>query len=781
VRVARLAPNALPPGPALSGRTGDWLIQTDQVRAVVGGGGEGAEAAAMHGVLADLSGVEWQADLLRDQRVVVRIGESEVPLYTTSVEPIAGKPPRLAIVQHCGGPASGIELRTEVVAARGQRWIELVTRAKNGSGRSFTGVRLGDRVRWLRGMQFLPGVDTPQRAKPEPARWFAISSSRQSYAMVFADGPADVSSVQLTQDSAEELALSPAVELPAGAVVEYKRMIVVAEGGVAAVAEHAWRLLGLRVGRVVGKLEPVPAWARIEARNTAGELVIAVEVGHDGSFDFALPAGAHRLVLRTPGGRDEEAVTLAGGDEARPRFIVAKPSVLTYRVNDPKGKPLPARLVVRGVAPTADPDLGPPYQASGAKISSYTASGVGSLSLPEGRYDILVTHGMEYSIDRQQIEVGAQSGATLRATLTRIIDTPGLVACDFHLHASPSGDSKVSLPDRVTSLLAEGIELAVATDHNHVTDYGPILDTIGARSSVSTIRGVEITTRGWGHFNAFPLPEGATPPPYDVAPMAIFEAVRSAAPGAVIQVNHPRMPGDIGYFSVGGFGADGGPREGFSFDFDTLEIFNGFDLSNLGKIERNLDDWYSLISAGRLYTAVGNSDSHDLARQTAGYPRTYVRMNDDRLDALRPEAVAEAVKAGRAFVTNGPFVDLKVAGGRPGDLVRAAGGRAPVEVVVRAAPWVDVTRVTLVVAGRVTQEQAIPRSEAIERYRMRSEVTLGADSWVVAIVRGDNEMEAVLPDAGAKPMAFTNPVYLDADGDGAFGPARQRAASDAGR
>ena len=41
-------------------------------------------------------------------------------------------------------------------------------------------------------------------------------------------------------------------------------------------------------------------------------------------------------------------------------------------------------------------------------------------------------------------------------------------------------------------------------------------------------------------------------------------------------------------------------------------------------------EWFELINAGRRYTAVGNSDSHRLVYQWAGYPRTYVRVEDDR-------------------------------------------------------------------------------------------------------------------------------------------------------
>jgi hypothetical protein len=258
-----------------------------------------------------------------------------------------------------------------------------------------------------------------------------------------------------------------------------------------------------------------------------------------------------------------------------------------------------------------------------------------------------------------------------------------------------------------------------------------------------------------------------------VAPIAIFEAVRSTAPGAVIQVNHPRMPNDIGYFAVAALGADAGPAEGFSFDFDTIEVFNGFDLPNLPLVERNIQEWFSLLASGRSYTAVGNSDSHELARQHAGYPRTYVRVNDDRPEAVRAEAVAEALKAGRAFVTSGPMIELVVAGGRPGDLVRASGGRVSLDITVRAAPWIDVSRVVVVVSGQPRHEQIIAPSEKPERHRLHAELALAEDAFIVAIVRGDKPLDAVLPTANTRPLAFTNPVYVDVDGDGAFGTRRR--------
>jgi hypothetical protein len=40
----------------------------------------------------------------------------------------------------------------------------------------------------------------------------------------------------------------------------------------------------------------------------------------------------------------------------------------------------------------------------------------------------------------------------------------------------------------------------------------------------------------------------------------------------------------------------------------------------------------------------------------------------------------------------------------------------------------------------------------------------------VAIVRGDRPLTEVLPFTKLAPFAFTNPVFVDADGDGRFTP-----------
>jgi len=71
------------------------------------------------------------------------------------------------------------------------------------------------------------------------------------------------------------------------------------------------------------------------------------------------------------------------------------------------------------------------------------------------------------------------------------------------------------LAARVASYVAEGAEVLVATDHDVVTDYGPVIRELqlAARSRASSARrspaasGRPKPPHGFGHANAFPLPD----------------------------------------------------------------------------------------------------------------------------------------------------------------------------------------------------------------------------------------------------------------------------------
>ncbi len=120
-----------------------------------------------------------------------------------------------------------------------------------------------------------------------------------------------------------------------------------------------------------------------------------------------------------------------------------------------------------------------------------------------------------------------------------------------------------------------------------------------------------------------------------------------------------------------------------------------------------------------------------------------------------------------------------------GDLVKAPGGRVRIEFSVAAAPWVPVQEVRLLVNGELERIfRDLPALESAQAVRLEQqlELVLERDSFVTL------EAGAPLPNQpgtpndppggvysdviapGFVPMAFTNAIYVDVDGNGTFDP-----------
>jgi hypothetical protein len=141
-----------------------------------------------------------------------------------------------------------------------------------------------------------------------------------------------------------------------------------------------------------------------------------------------------------------------------------------------------------------------------------------------------------------------------------------------------------------------------------------------------------------------------------------------------------------------------------------------------------------------------------------------------------PLAVVANIKSGHATVTIGPIIEFDVEGVRPGDEVFSRGDPLHCHLRVRAAPWIDVSEVEVVVGGRVAQTFEVPsrptelgpEAGTLEEAQARTvrldatvDVSVGPDNgWVMVIARGRRRMDDVLPFMPCLPLAFTNPVYI---------------------
>lgn len=517
-------------------------------------------------------------------------------------------------------------------------------------------------------------------------------------------------------------------------------------------------------GQVVGELPPGDAW-RETLLPLPGRL---------------LAAGAHVLGLVPARAGDD---ILVGEVRLHPRPLreLLDLRALRIAVRDPSGRPLPARLTLRD----AQGARAVPWFAArdGTAVRDglvYAGDGEAACELPAGLYTLHATRGSEWSLASTEVDLRGPAGEphALELVLRREVDTTGWIAADTHVHTLTfSGHGDASLAERVVTLAGEGVELAVATDHNHQTDYRAEQARLKLSGWYTAVTGNEVTT-DVGHFNAFPLPPGGPrPDPALQDWVALVDGMRAAGARVVI-LNHPRWP-DAERGPFGALGLDpftGARLRDTPFRFDALELANA--TNEREDPEQLLRDWFALLNRGERLVAAGSSDSHTVG-DPVGQGRTWIASSSDDPARLDVPALCDALRAGRASVGLGIFAEVRAAGGGCGDLVVPPGDVLPVELRVAAPSWVRPREARAFLDGRLVASVALPDPEGAPTDR-RVAFTLplegGHDAWLVCAVFGDGVQGAWWPTLNPYTFAATNPVWLDVDGDGRHLAPRESAA-----
>jgi hypothetical protein len=556
---------------------------------------------------------------------------------------------------------------------------------------------------------------------------------------------------------------------------------------IGAAGSRVWGALHHSIGeptaRVAGVVTGTRERAQVFGLDSKGAMRVRVLTEQGGRFDVEVPSSVTQWYAALDPARTSAPILFPPGTGYDLRLDVSPGGELRVKVTDADtGLPLTARLVVHGVEGTLDPSFGPDYRASGAGPIIDALRGEVATPLPAGKYRVAATKGIEWSVDARTIEIVGGHSVAVDLTPRHVLKTPGVVGCDLHVHARPSFDTPVSPEDRVLSLVAAGVDFAIPSEHNLVGDYAPMLDALGLSKELAWIPGVEVTTYSprLGHFGIFPFLPGPVPPFRHSSIGAVFNAAHRGDPSRVLQVNHPRLTTGIGYFELVGFEPNKAPPARMRTDFDTLEVYNGYDAPRPDRIDLVLRDWYALLNMGYRYAATGSSDSHRIQYQWAGYPRTLVDVGEAAAGetglSIDGAAIVAAVKKGHSIITTGPVIELDAEGAHPGDELATAHEPIKVHVVVRAAPWVDVSSLEIVVGGRTVStddiasrpltlgpEAGTPEEAAARtlRYDATLDVPVGpATTWLIVIARGERAMDDILPFMPVPPLAFTNPVWI---------------------
>ncbi|MCA9606840.1 MAG: CehA/McbA family metallohydrolase [Myxococcales bacterium] len=522
------------------------------------------------------------------------------------------------------------------------------------------------------------------------------------------------------------------------------------------------------------------AGARVHAERDGAYLTRAT-AGEDGAFELHVE-GRDGVTLTAWRRGDAPSEPLAAPPGAEDVALTLGPTgTLELTITDDSGAPIPARVQIvpaegRGFRPP--PAWGERQVMGGRTDVRFPTDGSLTTRVPATPHRVVVSYGFEHEIATFDLELGDGELATRAVSLARVIDTPGVMCGDFHIHTNRSFDAEDDATLKVRAAAAEHLEIPLRSDHEWVGTFEPEIAALGLEDRLFSVGSIELTTFVYGHAGVFPLT--AEPVARNAGaiewvgldPPEVFGAAASRTgpdgPATVI-INHPRDFGALlGYFNAANYDATTGTAgrpEWWWAGFTLVEVFNDTDFD--ANADASVRDWFSLLSHGHVTYAVGSSDSHEVSGRPIGYPRTCIDVGVDDPPALRTLGaghVRDRMLAGASTIVGGVFVEARARGGAgPGETVTAATARETIDVTVRAPSWITVDRLRVFVDGELQETLSIDAStedplEPVVRFRAPIEVDLDEDAFVVLVADGDDDLEPVY--RGRRPFGVTNPIFF---------------------
>jgi hypothetical protein len=404
----------------------------------------------------------------------------------------------------------------------------------------------------------------------------------------------------------------------------------------------------------------------------------------------------------------------------------------------------------------------------------------GRITVEPGEYQLVLSRGPRYSVYKRPVTIESGKVTTVQGEIVRVMETPGFVHGDFHVHGIDSHDSEVTREERVAVYLAEGMDFFAPSDHDMRVDFSATLREMGVEQLLGTTSNSEVTTYDYGHFNSWPVtvddtqlnggsidwggeaqpgmdfPEYGS---YGLSPKEIYDGLRQDPLDNVVQINHIAS-----HFGSSGLAIDTGmtppqstvdladerldPSIANAFDdgFDSLELWIG--TNGLGGIvstfmDQNAGDWFNLLNQGLLKTGVANSDTH-VRRFTGIAARTLIASAKESPGELsdHAEQLAASVRAGKNTATNVPFLLLDARGSYKGNAVQAglrledetlmaidAGSDVELQVSVATPVWAQVDRLEFYINN---QPERISAPDSNARYGICPDIVInrGDPAWI---------------------------------------------------
>jgi hypothetical protein len=467
--------------------------------------------------------------------------------------------------------------------------------------------------------------------------------------------------------------------------------------------------------------------------------------------------GCTALVRRDLGTGNEQTLSVTGTDYRRPAG-----SVKLRLVEKGNSTPVVARvsLTQKGGKFYAPP--GALYRIDRGDGHFY-CRGEAELSLPAGEYLLRVYRGPEYRPARRVLHVEPSKVAEVTVEMERWVDAAslGLYSGENHIHANYGYGEWYNTPASML-LQCEGEDLNVCNFMVANSDGDGVFDRPffrGQPDPLSKPRTVlywneEYRSTIWGHMTLVNLRQIVEPVftgfkdttnPHDV-PTNADTADRTRAQGGLVNYTHVAF--DTTDLYLGAYTGKGLPIDAALGKVDSVDLNNGWAASVLL--------WHRLLNCGFRLPASAGTDCflNRIGSRLPGSDRAYVRIEG----AFSYDRWIEGLRAGRSFVTNGPFLDLIADKQRPGGVLRLSG---PGKVKVMAKAWwqYPLQRAELLHNGKVVGVREFS-GEGPSELVWEQEVPIDQSGWLA--LRATGPARADMP--RYEGYAHTSPVYVEVAG-----------------
>ena len=411
------------------------------------------------------------------------------------------------------------------------------------------------------------------------------------------------------------------------------------------------------------------------------------------------------------------------------------------------------------------PDTYARFSGVGDKL--FHSSGEFELELPPGPVELLFVKGFEFQPKRIEEHILTNQLTAIEVEMEPIADLAesNWYSASTHVHMNYGGNFHNSLENLMAISEAEDQDLVlhqIANKDNRILDHQFFVPG-GGPHPLSTderllVVGQEYRPPVWGHVFMFGMKD------HLISPYANgYEGtgIWSQYPSNTDMFRKARKQGAwVGY--VHAFSGEQDPLEGdlnhakgFMVDaaLGTTDAVEWSSASRAGFFPL-----YALWNNGIRMAACGGEDAiNDLhwSKQIGSY-RTFVCTF---YKGLNMPAWFNGLKQGHAFVSNGPLIDFTVDDHIPGETIKLSKG-GHVEIAVEINSIVPLEKILLIFNGEVVEETLLTGDR--RHFEYKKTLQIQESGWFH--LRAEGESEDRFPLDAAYAQAFTNPVWIEIEG-----------------